>query len=75
MQDINGLRSEFTQEEKNRILAEGEKNIRENLKETSIIGHAKNNAEVFIENFYKELGYKDVDIEFRQAVQPEMGTR
>ncbi|MCE3295215.1 MAG: hypothetical protein K0R65_929 [Crocinitomicaceae bacterium] len=73
VQDINGLRSQFTQEEKNEILAQGEKSIRRNLGETSIISHAKNNAEVFIENFYKELGYKDVDIEFRQAVQQEMG--
>ena len=73
VQDINGLRSQFTQEEKNRILAQGEKSIRENLKETSIISHAKNNAEVFIENFYKELGYKHVDIEFRQTLQQEMG--
>lgn len=75
VQDISGLRSQFTQEEKNQILAEGEKSIRENLAGTSIIGHAKDNAELFIENFYKELGYKYVEIEFRKAVQQEMGAR
>lgn len=75
VEDISGLRSQFTQEEKNRILAQGEKSIRENLKETAIISHAKTNAAIFIENFYKELGYKHVDIEFRQTVQQEMDAR
>lgn len=75
MQDVSGFRSRFTQEEKNLILAEGEKSIRENLAETSILSHAKTNAEVFIGNFYKELGYKHVEIEFRKAVPEEMGAR
>lgn len=74
VQDINGFRREFTQEEKNEILAEGEKSIRKQLSETSILNHAKQNAEIFIYNFYKELAYEHVKIEFRKPFTEEIST-
>lgn len=75
MQDINGFRADFTQEEKNGIIAEGEKSIRESLKETSIVQEARNNAELFVQEFYQELGYRNVEIEFRKPYTEEIKAR
>lgn len=75
VQDINGFRMSFTQEEKNQILAQGEKAIQQQLSETTILSHAKENAKLFIENFYHELGYKHVTIKFRKPSSEEMGPR
>jgi hypothetical protein len=71
MTNISGFRAHFTQEEKNKILTKGEKAIREQLKETSIIQTAKMNAETFVVEFYKELGYRNVEIEFKKPYQEE----
>ncbi|MES2588945.1 MAG: DUF4230 domain-containing protein [Bacteroidota bacterium] len=75
MEDINGFRKSFTQEEKNHILALGEKSIKENLLKTSILSHAKQNAELFIENFYKELGFKEIHVEFEKPFSEEISSR
>lgn len=72
MEDINGFRQAFTQEEKNQILALGEKSIKEKIKQTDILKHAKTNTEIFIQNFYKELNYKKVHVEFRKPYQEEI---
>jgi hypothetical protein len=71
MEDINGFRKSFTQEEKNEILALGEKSIKEKLKQTNILIHAKNNAEQFIINFYKELNFKKVHVKFKKPYESE----
>ena len=72
MEDINGFRKSFTQEEKNQILALGEKSIKEKILETSILSSAKQNAEIFIQNFYKELGYKEIHVEFKKSFTEEI---
>ncbi len=74
MEDINGFRQSFTQDEKNHILALGEKSIREKILETNILNHAKINAENFIINFYKELNYKKINVRFRQKIQQEISS-
>lgn len=60
MEDVNGFRMNFSQIEKNKILRLGEKSIRDNLKNTSIIRDGEKNAVAFVENFYKQIGYKEV---------------
>lgn len=62
MEDVNGFRMSFTQIEKNKILRLGEKSIRDNLKHTSIIRDGEKNAISFVENFYKQIGYKEVTV-------------
>lgn len=63
MQDINGFRADFSQADKNRILRLGEKSIRDNLDKTGIRKDAEKNAISFIINFYKQLGFEDIQVE------------
>lgn len=60
MEDVNGFRMSFSQVEKNKILRLGEKSIRDNLKNTSLIKEGEQNAISFVENFYKQIGFKEV---------------
>lgn len=67
MEDINGFRQQFTQEEKNKILAQGEKSIRANITSTHIMETAERNAELFIKDFYRQLGFKNVVVKFNKS--------
>lgn len=66
MVDVNGLRMGFSQEEKNKILKMGEESIRKDIYNTSILQEAKKNATTFVKDFYKQLGYEEVIIEYRE---------
>ncbi len=59
-ESITGFRSSFTQEEKNEFLKQGEKAIREDLIDTGILEDANENAEAFLQDFYKQMGFKNV---------------
>jgi hypothetical protein len=67
MEDINGFRADFSQTDKNRILRLGEKSIREHLEETGIKKEAEKNAIAFITDFYKQLGFEEIDVELSKA--------
>lgn len=67
MTDVNGLRLEFSQEEKIKVLQLGEKRIREEMMESNILSDAKKNARIFLTDFYKDLGYENVVIEFKPS--------
>lgn len=67
MVDVNGFRQSFSQEEKNQILVLGEKSIRGNLYQTSILHDAQKNAAQFVRDFYKDLGFKNVLILIDEA--------
>lgn len=67
LEDVNGFRSGFSQDEKNRILALGEKSIRANLAKTSILQTAEKNARVFVTDFYRQIGFETILITFKQA--------
>lgn len=67
LEEVNGFRLGFSQDEKNRILALGEKSIRANLSQTSILQTAAKNARIFVTDFYKQLGFDDITITFKQA--------
>lgn len=66
MVDVNGFRAGFTQEEKNKILRLGEESIRKEIYSTSILQEAKKNTTSFVKDFYKQLGYDDVTVEYRE---------
>lgn len=62
MTDVNGFREQFSQHEKNEILKLGEKAIRKEILELNILKEAENNAVVFLNDFYKALGYEEIII-------------
>jgi len=62
MTDVNGMRSDFTQDEKNRIMQLGEQAIRKEMEALNILKDAENNAKAFLTDFYKELGFEEVII-------------
>lgn len=65
MKDINGLRFDFSQEEKMRVQKMGEDAIQREMRESTILTDARKNARVFLTDFYKELGFEEVIIDFR----------
>jgi len=75
MEDVNGFREGFSQEEKNLILVQGEQSIRDNIGETSILETAGKNARTFITDFYKQLGFDQVTVIFKQPYEKELSTR
>lgn len=68
MVDVNGLRMGFTQVEKNAILKLGEKSIKKEMDTAKIIREAEKNALIFIEDFYKQLGFEEVEVDFQKQV-------
>lgn len=62
MESVSGFRDHFTQEEKNEFLKQGEEAIRKELPNTGIYQDAQKNAEEFIVEFYKQLGFKKIKV-------------
>lgn len=69
MQDISGLRADFSQSEKNRIMRLGEKSIRKDLQKLHILRDAETNAIAFLTDFYKELGFEEIIIHGTEKTQ------
>lgn len=67
MQDVNGFRTNFSQDEKVKILQLGEERIRTEMQESNILSDARKNARVFLTDFYKDMGYETVIIEFKPS--------
>lgn len=66
MEEINGLRSSFSQEEKNKIMQLGEKAIRRDLEKLDMLDKASDNAKKFLREFYEQLGFEEVIIHDRK---------
>lgn len=66
MTEVSGFRFQFTLEETNNILKQGEQSIRKDLKQLNILDDANRNAQVFIRDFYKQLGFEEVIIHERR---------
>lgn len=60
MESVTGLRSNFTQSEKNNFLKQGEEAIRKDIMETGILKDANMNAEAFLTDFYEQIGFEKV---------------
>ena len=60
MESVTGMRSNFTQGEKNTFLKQGEQAIRRDILSTGILKDASNNAEAFLTDFYQQMGFEKV---------------
>ena len=61
---VTGMRSDFSQEEKNNILRQGEADIRADIPNLGILSVAKTNTVSFFTSMLKEMGFEKIDIEF-----------
>jgi len=57
-------RSSFSNKERDAVLAQGEKDILENVPSMGILNDAENNARTFLESFLRQAGYTKINIEF-----------
>ena len=62
---ITGLRDEFTPEQKQQLLAMGEKDIRLGIPDMGILEDAEANARVYFTALFSRIGYEKVDVQFR----------
>lgn len=65
MKNISGFRDDFSQDEVNKILRLGEQAIRAEVMKTDILKDAKENTTEFITNFYKDMGFEEVIVEYK----------
>lgn len=75
MVDVTGFRFDFSQEEQNDILGQGEAAIRKDMKKLNILNDAERNAIVFVQDFYKELGYEEVIVHGKKQTKRTTDTR
>lgn len=64
-EESTGLRGSFTEEERNKLLVQGEEDIRNNAHELGILEEAKRFGEDMFTVFLKECGYEDITIDFQ----------
>jgi hypothetical protein len=62
---VTMLRSDFTAEERNALLRQGEKQIRESVPSLGILEKADENARRFFESVFLKMGFTNVDVTFR----------
>jgi hypothetical protein len=62
MENISGFRDGFTQKEKTEFLQQGEEAIKTDMADSETLDDAKSNVEIFLEDFYKQLGFEQVII-------------
>ncbi|MDR0803263.1 DUF4230 domain-containing protein [Fluviicola sp.] len=60
MTEVNGFRSDFSQEDKEKVLQKGEESIRKDLQKLNILDEAEQNAKIFLVDFYKNQGFEQV---------------
>jgi hypothetical protein len=60
------IRSSFSNAERDDVMTQGEKNIKESVAELGILTDAENNAKMFLEAFLKQAGYTQIDVKFLQ---------
>ncbi len=65
--EVNGFRSNFSQEEKANILKLGETAIRTDMKQLGILKEAERNAIAFLKKFYANLGYSEIYIYVKET--------
>lgn len=61
---VTGLRTDFSAEERSRLLQQGEEAIRLDVPKMGIVRDARQNAVAFFESLLRRLGYEDINIYF-----------
>lgn len=60
-----GFRSDFSPEERNALLAQGEADIQKNMVSMGILEDAQKYGRMHFESFLKQCGYTDIEIRFK----------
>ena len=63
---VSGIRSDFSVEERNHMLVQGEQNILGDLENLGIIEDAKESATQFFQTLLYSAGYKNVVVNFKE---------
>lgn len=63
-EEVGLFRSDFTAEERNGLMAQGEAQIRRQAAETNIVRDAESQAGIALGNFFRSLGFREVSIRF-----------
>lgn len=61
---ITGFRFDFTAEERNELLKQGERSVRSQVHSMGILRDARTNAVSYFESMLSELGFEDITISF-----------
>lgn len=67
MESVSGLRQSFSQSEKYKYMKQAEAAIRRDMNDTNILKDAENNAAMFLEDFYEQMGFEKVIVEHKKA--------
>lgn len=59
------LRQSFSAEERNALLRQGEKQIRDSVPSLGILEEAEANAVKFFESVFSKMGFTEVEVQFR----------
>lgn len=59
------LRSDFSVNERNALLRQGERQIRRSVPSLGILPKAEENAEAFFRSVFSEMGYTDINVVFK----------
>ena len=68
-EDVSLFRTKFTSEEKNELAVQAESQIKESIQNIGLLTTAETNASLFIDNFLKNLGYKNINIHFSTSTK------
>lgn len=63
---VGALRFDFTAEERNKLLIQGEENIRTDLERLGILKDAAENTKMFFTTLLQQFGYKEVEIIYKE---------
>ena len=66
MESVSGLRDRFSQIEKNSYMRQAENAIKRDMNETKILNDAENNAAMFLEDFYEQMGFEKVIVKHKK---------
>lgn len=61
---VGMMRQDFTTEDRNNLLVQGEESIRGDIKSYGIIEKAKENASIFFESLLQQAGFEDINVVF-----------
>lgn len=63
---VGALRLDFTAEQRNDLLRQGEEDIRADLERLGVLKDAEENTKMFFEAVLQQLGYKNINIIFKK---------
>jgi CRISPR/Cas system-associated protein Csx1 len=71
-QETGFFRDEFSTADRDALLTQGEKQIKNSVEALGVLTAAETNASLFISNYLKTLGYNRINIKFSSASIPQL---